>query len=197
MKRTHCSATKLLRVCSALLLVPFATPSFAHNGEQDGKPLGPLVWVDDVGRTIGRALGGGTFGTSGVQLKIDGLSLIVPVDNKSECSAGQLFPFCDRFIKVGWGVAPIAFKEDKCRGEAYVTELTPGSDRAVGVMGQTLYIGDGTRKSTVVTVQSLWGSRGCEPLQTIPGSPPPSVPGWRVEKTLGLGTLFKPPFRLK
>jgi hypothetical protein len=195
MKRTH-SESVVSGICGAAFLFGLASTASAHNGEQDGKLLGPLVWVDKDGKTIGRAVGGGNGGGGAVQLKIEGLSLIVPVDNKSECAPGQS-PFnCDRFLAVTWGAGSLVFKDADCKGEAFVTGLTTGSDRAVGLWGQTLYIGDSKPKSTAVTIKAVVINGVCDANV----SPPPfnTAPGWKVEKTLGLWTLgFKPPFRLK
>lgn len=156
----------------------------------------PLVWVDSKGKTLGRAVGGDNSGGGAVQLKIHGLSLIVPVGNKSECAPGQ-FPFsCDLLLTVAWRLGGLVFTEPECKGQAYVTSLAPGSERAVGLYGQTLYIGDSNPKSTSVTYKSIVINGVCDSNV----SPPPfnTTPGWKVDKTFGLWTLgFRPPFHLK
>jgi hypothetical protein len=181
------------------LLAAFTATAFGHNNEPNPTDK-PLVWVDSKGKTIGRAVGGGSGLGGAVQLKIEGLSLILPLDNKSECGPGQQFPFgCDRVLAVTWSAGSLVFKDADCKGEAYVSGLTTGSDRAVGIRGQTLYIGDSKPKSTVIFAQSVWLLGACENVPPPPpGFPPQGSLAWKVEKTLGLWTLgFKPPFYLK
>jgi hypothetical protein len=184
------------RICGATLLAAFAATAFGH-GDDWNRTDKPLVWVDKNGKTIGRAVGG-DFGGGAVQLKTQGLSLIVPVGNKSECAAGQ-FPFsCDVFLAVTWKLGGLVFEDAECKSTPYVTTLFPGSDRAVGLYRQTLYIGDSEPKSKLVTVKAVLINGVCDSNV----SPPPfnTAAAWNVDKskTIGLWTLgFKPPFYLK
>ncbi|MFO1206235.1 MAG: hypothetical protein U1E63_10990 [Burkholderiales bacterium] len=182
-------------ICSATLLFALGGTAYGHDDDWSRTDK-PLVWVDAKGKTIGRAVGGDSSGGGAVQLKIHGLSLIVPVGNRIECGPGQ-FPFsCDSFLAVTWRPGGVMFTEADCKGDAYVTTLSPGSERAVGIYGQTLYVGDGKPKSTSVSFKSVVILGLCDSNV----SPPPfnTAPGWKVEKTPGLWTLgFKPPFSLR
>lgn len=201
MKSTH-SVSVVSGIFGAACLFGLASTASAHNGEQDGKPLGPLVWVDKDGKTIGRAVGGDNGGNSAVQVKVQGLSLIVPVrtktEDKTECAPGPFpFPFgCNSLLEVTWALGGLFFEDAECKGKAYVNTLFAGSDRAVGLYRHTLYIGDSQPKSKVVTYKAVVIYGVCD---SNVGAPPfNTAPGWEVEKTVGLWTLgFKPPFRLK
>lgn len=55
MERKH-SVSVVSGLCGAAFLFGLASTASAHNGEQEGKPLGPLVWVDKDGKTIRKAV---------------------------------------------------------------------------------------------------------------------------------------------
>lgn len=186
------------RVCGATLLAAFAAAAFGH-GDDWNRTDKPLVWVDKDGKTIGRAVGGDSGGHGAVQLKVQGLSLIIPVDNeRSVCPPGQ-FPFplgCDLSLVVKWGVVGLVFEDSECKGKPYVNSIFAGSDRAVGVYRHTLYIGIGGKTSKAVTAKSIVNNGVCD--SNIPPAPFNTFSAWEVEKTVGLWTLgFKTPFHLK
>lgn len=182
------------RVCGATLLAAFAATAFGH-GDDWNRTDKPLVWVDKDGKVIGRAVGGDSGGRGAVQVKIHRLFLIVPVGNKTECGPGQ-FPFgCDQFLAVTWGLGGLVFEDSKCEGKPYVTTLFAGSDRAVGLYRQTLYIGDGKPKSKTVTIKAVVINGVCDANVSRP--PFNTAAAWEVEKTVGLWTLGKPPLYLK
>ena len=190
------------RICGATLLAAFTTTAFGHNNEPNPTDK-PLVWVDSKGKTIGRAVGGDNGGSSGVQVKVQGLSLIVPVrtgfEDKADCAPGP-FPYpigCNSLLEVTWVFGGLFFEDAQCKGKkAYVNTLFAGSDRAVGLYRHTLYIGNSEPKSKVVTYKSVVINGVCD--SNVAAPPFNTAPGWEVEKTVGLWTLgFKPPFSLK
>lgn len=184
-------------ICSATLLFALGGTAYGHDDDWSRTDK-PLVWVDSKGKTIGRAVGGDAAGGGAVQIKIHGLSLIVPVGNRIECGPGQ-FPFnCARFLTVTWGGSGgLFFELPDCKGKAFVSSSFPGSDRAVSVRDQTLYIGDNKPKSTSLAYTSIWiGGVGCD--NNVAPPPLNTTQGWNVDKTVGLWTLgFKPPFSLR
>jgi len=182
-------------VCGATLLFSFGGAVYGHDDDWSRTDK-PLVWVDKKGKIIGRAVGGAINGGAGVQVRIGKLSLIVPVANRSADCAPAPGNACVVFLEVTWGgFAPLYWKDPDCRGQAYVGGLAPGSDRAVGIQGQTLYIGEGG-PATVLTYQSSWFGGTCVNVPPPP-FPPQSAPVWRSETTRALSTLGQPPLRLK
>jgi hypothetical protein len=177
-------------------VIGFSPTAFAWEHDHDGKPLGPLVWVDKKGTTIGRAVG-----DARVQVKVERLELVLPLGFIQVCSAPNTA--CRFTLDVTWGagLALVRFTQPDCGGVAYVTFLAAGSARAVGIAGPTLYIGENSASTPSgspllpppLNYQStLSGDGSCF------NSTAPLWPAWRVEKTLGLGTLrFTPPFTLR
>jgi hypothetical protein len=180
------------------LLIAFSSAAFAWDYDHDWRRFGPLVWVDKNGKTIGRAVGEGS-----VQVVVEKLNLIVPVAGKLVCSSTG----CTRSLAVTWGgnssngVSGVFFSQLDCRGDAWVSFFAPGSERAVGVVGRTLYIGSGEPPSSKaqlsVPYQSILAEDGT--CNNVPG--PPSPPQtilfyvWPVVKTMTL--KYTPPFTLR
>lgn len=188
-------------ICSATLLFAFGGAAYGHDDDWSRTDK-PLVWVDSKGKTIGRAVDGDSGGHGAVQLRVQGFSLIVPVGNEqSNCSTTLGFPFplgCDASLRVNWAVGGIVFERSDCTGTAYVVSLFSGSDRAVGIYGKTLYIGDDspTSKLIVPAPKAVLTNGVCDP--NVPPDPFNTFHGWKVDKTVGLWTLgFKPPFSLR
>jgi hypothetical protein len=183
----------LVRVCGATLLAAFAATAFGHDDDWNRTDK-PLVWVDSKGKTIGRAAG-----TNHVQLKVDRLSLIVPIGN-DVCTS----PFsCNTSLEVGWGAGGfltiVFFKALDCGGkEAYVTAPVPGSDRAVGIIGKTLYIGSDVKNPSLVSIQSEFAFGSCSNTRDPQGVPTPrDVSAWNVVMTRNLDRYGTKPFSLK
>ena len=156
------------RVCGATLLAAFASTAFGH-GDDWNRTDKPLVWVDKDGKVIGRATTM-KFGGSAVQVRIRGLSLIVPIAN---ITATCTNPFvCETSRTVTWGSEAVYFSELDCGGTPYVGafNLTPGSDRALGVRGHTLYVGNDELRSKLKTYQSV--SISAAECFNIPPTPP-------------------------
>ncbi len=178
-----------VRVCGATLLAAFAATAFGHDDDQNRTDK-PLVWVDSKGKTIGRAVG-----EHGVQIKIDGLVLIVPVGNSVVCPGTP--DTCKINLDVTWGgdFSIVLFTDKNCGGDAYIgTPTQPGSARAVTVVGNTLYIGVNSSYSLVPISSQRSPLNGCFnfgnsfPLLATKAKTPT-----RDVRTLG----FKPPFYLK
>lgn len=184
------------RVCGATLLAAFAATAFGHDDDWNRTDK-PLVWVDKDGKVIGRATAM-KFGGSAVQVRIRGLSLIVPIANKTgDCPD----PFtCEVYRIVTWGSEAVYFTDSNCGGVAYVGafNLTPGSDRALGVRGHTLYVGNDFLKSTLISYRSVSIS-ATECLNSPPSPPNPETKAqvWPVKEKFDLRTLGNPPFHLK
>jgi hypothetical protein len=178
------------------LLIAFSSAAFAWDHDHDWRRFGPLVWVDKNGKTIGRAVG-----DARVQVKVDRLELVLPLGFVQVCSAPNTA--CRFTLDVTWGagVAPVRFTQQDCGGVAYVTFLAAGSARAVGIAGPKLYIGEDSPSTPsgspvlpppLSYLSILSGDGSCF------NTTGPLWPAWRVETTLGLGTLrFTPPFRLR
>ena len=183
-----------VRVCGATLLAAFAATAFGHDDDWNRTDK-PLVWVDSKGKTIGRAVGGDSGGHGAVQLRIHGLALIVPVGGQYVCSPKSP---CKTLLRVAWGgeFQSLFYSQPDCKNDdpnIYVTNLTPGSDRAVAVLGTTLYIG-GTEPGTSVSYLSTFQGGSCFSFTT----PFPTSNAWKVVKTVDLSTLpYKIPFYLK
>jgi hypothetical protein len=183
---------------SIALLVAFSSTTYAWDHDHDGKPLGPLIWVDKNGKTIGRAVGEGS-----VQVVVDKLNLIVPVAGKLVCSSTG----CTRSLAVTWGgnssngVSGVFFSQPNCRGDAWVSFFAPGSERAVGVVGRTLYIGSGDPPSSKAPLSVPYQSILAEDGTCTNALPPPTPPQtiffyvWPVVKTVTL--KYTPPFTLR
>lgn len=185
------------RLCGAAVLLAFASTAFGHDDDQNPTDK-PLVWVDKNGKTIGRAVG-----FNAVQVRIDGLNLILPVNNRQVCSA----PFtCDFYLDVQWGGfgggatigGPVIYSLPQCKGEARIVSIAPGSARAVAVIGltlfgQKLYIGADSPSSQFSFQSQLLPEGTC---QDFPGGF--TQPAWKISKTLDLKNLpFRPPFYLR
>jgi hypothetical protein len=186
------------RICGATLLAVLASTASGHDDDQNRIDK-PLTWVDKNGKPIGRAVG-----FNGVQVRIDGLNLILPVGNRQVCSA----PFtCDTYLDVQWGGfggggatigGPVVYSKAKCEGEARLVSIAPGSARAVAVIGltlgnQKLYIGKNSPSSQFTYLSQLFPEGTCQDTPF-----PFTQPAWEVAKTLDLKTLpYRPSFYLR
>jgi hypothetical protein len=176
------------RVCGAALLVAFVSIAFGHDDDQNRTDR-PLVWVDKNGKTIGRAVG-----DHGVQARIRGWTLVVPVGNRAVCPTPET---CTIYLDVAWGgdSQTLLFSGEKCSGDAYISafSLVPGSSRPVVVLDNTLHIGAGRPLLPVPLKSQKSTLNGCFDFGL-------SIPflATKVETTLSLTTLpFRPPFYLK
>jgi hypothetical protein len=187
------------RICGATLLAAFTATAFGHNNEPNPTDK-PLVWVDNDGKVIGRATTT-KFGGSAVQVRTRGLSLIVPIANITNATCTQPF-VCETSRTVTWGSEIVYFSDADCGGTPYVGafNLTPGSDRALGVRGRTLYVGNDSLKSTLLKSYKSASISATECLNTPappPGAEPSQANVWAVKYRVDLLTLGKPPFYLK
>jgi hypothetical protein len=175
------------RICGATLLAAFAATAFGHNNEPNPTDK-PLVWVDSKGKTIGRAVG-----EHGVQITVNGLALIVPVGNRTDCPTPKT---CTVNLDIAWGgeFSAVLFSGKDCKGDAYIgTPTQPGSARAVSVVGNTLYIGANSPASLVPLFSQKTALNGCFDF----GSSFPIL-AWKVVKKVNVDWLpYKPPFYLK
>ena len=186
----------LSRVCSGALLVAFSSPALAWDHDHDGKPVGPLVWVDKKGKTIGRAVG-----DARVQVKVERLELVLPLGFIQVCSAPNTACRFTLGLLPGVQVWPQSVSPSRIAG---VLPMYPSLRRG--------RLSSGCRWSNALYRRRLGSDPSGSPLLPPPlsyqrplsgdgscfNATGPLWPAWKVEKTLGLGTLrFTPPFTLR
>ena len=168
------------------MLAAFAATAFGHDDDWNRTDK-PLVWVDSKGKTIGRAVG-----DRGVQARIRGLTLVLPVGNKAVCPTLET---CKISLEVTWGgdSQTLYFSGEKCGGDAYIAgfALVPGSARPVVILDNTLYIGPATQLVPVELKSQKSRLNGCIDF-------PFALLASKVATALSVSSLpFTPPFYLK
>jgi hypothetical protein len=170
-------------ICSATLLFAVGGTAYGHDDDWNRTDK-PLVWVDKNGKVIGRAVG-----DRGVQARIRGLTLVLPVGNTVGCD--------DKCISlaVTWGgdSQTLYFDGEKCGGNPYISgfQLVPGSARPVVILGNTLYIGPAKPLVPVDLKSQKSRLTGCLDF-------PATLLASKVDMTVSVSSLpFTPPFYLK